>query len=266
MQNPKVIDERIADRAAKRNDPQSEENDTEQRGEGEFKSKRRLAFLDLLLEAYDRGEISREGIREEVDTFMFEGHDTTAAGLTWALYLLARHPHIQQQVHEEVDKFFEQRPETLTVNDLKDLRYLECVVKYGQYGHTLDLVITREEQTFIKNLLGFDPALSDHIMIRCNLDFCKPVAQDLLSFRRLRATDMDKLSSDLEDSALIRSPLNDDLSLAIDQFNSTLQSIIDNHAPIVRRSVTLCPYAPWFPDEIKVANREKKTGKTMARA
>lgn len=128
----KVIDERIADRAAKKNDLQTEGNDTEQGEEGEFKRKRRLAFLDLLLEAYDKGEISREGIGEEVDTFMFEGHDTTAAGLTWALYLLARHPHVQQQVHEEVDKFFEQRPETLTVEDLKDLRYLECVVKEAQ--------------------------------------------------------------------------------------------------------------------------------------
>ena len=43
-------------------------------------------------------------------------------------------------------------------------------------GHTLHLVITREEQSFIKNLLVFDPALSDHFMIQCNLDFCKPVA------------------------------------------------------------------------------------------
>ena len=49
---------------------------------------------------------------------------------------------------------------------------------------------------------------------------------------------------------LIRSPLNDDLSLAFDQFNSTLQSMIDNHAPIIRRSVTLCPYTPQFTDEI----------------
>ena len=126
-------------------------------------------------------------------------------------------------------------------------------------GHTLDLVITREEQSFIKNLLVFDPALSDHFMIQCNLDFFKPVAQGQeLSFRRLRAIDMNKFSSDLEDSALIRSPLNDDLSLAIDQLNSTLQAIIDNHAPIIRRSVTLHPYAPWFTDEIKVAKRKRR--------
>lgn len=40
--------------------------------EDDFGSRRRVALLDLLLKAESRGEIDLEGIREEVNTFMFE--------------------------------------------------------------------------------------------------------------------------------------------------------------------------------------------------
>ena len=85
-----------------------------------------------------------------------------------------------------------------------------------------------------------------------SLDYILLVAGGIVlkNNQRLRAIDMYKFSSDLEGSMLIRSPLNDDLSLAFDQFNTTVQSMIDNHAPIIRRSVTLRPYAPWFTDKI----------------
>ena len=53
--------------------------------------------------------LSDEDIRAEVDTFMFEGHDTTASGIVWALYNLARYPEHQLKCREEVDAIFEEK-------------------------------------------------------------------------------------------------------------------------------------------------------------
>uniref|UniRef100_T1JES0 Cytochrome P450 n=1 Tax=Strigamia maritima TaxID=126957 RepID=T1JES0_STRMM len=91
----------------------------------------RLAFLDLLIQAADGGRnLSDLDIREEVDTFMFEGHDTTAAAISWALYLLGSHPHIQRKVHEEIDSIFgDDFTKRIRSEDLKEVKYLECVIK-----------------------------------------------------------------------------------------------------------------------------------------
>ncbi|XP_011704949.1 PREDICTED: cytochrome P450 4C1-like, partial [Wasmannia auropunctata] len=57
--------------------------------------KKRLALLDLLIAASREGLLTDSDIREEVDTFMFEGHDTTAMGIFFLLLLLAEHKDIQ---------------------------------------------------------------------------------------------------------------------------------------------------------------------------
>jgi cytochrome P450 len=61
-------------------------------------------LLDLLLAARDEESgtgMSDGQLRDEVLTLLFAGHDTTASGLSWAWYLLARHPQVQEALHDE---------------------------------------------------------------------------------------------------------------------------------------------------------------------
>ena len=37
---------------------------------------------------------------------MFEGHDTTASGLSWFLFNVAVRPHFQEKCREEIDGYF----------------------------------------------------------------------------------------------------------------------------------------------------------------
>ncbi|XP_071538539.1 cytochrome P450 4C1 [Panulirus ornatus] len=92
--------------------------------------KRRLALLDLLMEYSEKERsLSDEDIREEVDTFMFEGHDTTAAAVNWSLYLLGHHPEIQARVHEELDSLFGDSNRPVSMDELRELKYTENCIK-----------------------------------------------------------------------------------------------------------------------------------------
>ncbi|KFO35136.1 Cytochrome P450 4V2 [Fukomys damarensis] len=94
-------------------------------------TKKGKAFLDLLLSVTDDegNKLSPEEIREEVDTFMFEGHDTTASAINLSLYLLGWYPEIQKKVDSELDEVFGKSNRPVTLEDLKKLKYLEVVIK-----------------------------------------------------------------------------------------------------------------------------------------
>lgn len=97
----------------------------------EFGQKQRMALLDVLLQATIDGQpLSNADIREEVDTFMFEGHDTTTSAICFTLYLISRHSLIQQKILQEINAILPNDGEhNVTLRDLSELKYLECVIK-----------------------------------------------------------------------------------------------------------------------------------------
>ncbi|XP_021369743.1 phylloquinone omega-hydroxylase CYP4F2-like [Mizuhopecten yessoensis] len=108
--------------------------------EKKFQPKPRyLDFLDILLSARDEtGQgLSDAEIRDEADTFLFEGHDTTASGITWTLFALAGHPHFQAKVKGEIDDVSKGRKcKDIQWEDLPKLQYLTQCIKEGMRLHS----------------------------------------------------------------------------------------------------------------------------------
>jgi len=88
-------------------------------------------LLSMLLLAVDEegdgGRFTDEQVRDQSMTLLIAGHDTTAAGLTWLFYCLARQPQIAGLVQQELDAVLGGREPT--ANDLPRLNYTERVVK-----------------------------------------------------------------------------------------------------------------------------------------
>jgi cytochrome P450 len=87
-------------------------------------------LLGLLMAARDEetGEAMPDlQLRDEVMTLFVAGHDTTANGLAWTLYLLAQHPEQRARLEAEVDEVLAGKP--ATVEDAAKLKFAAAVFR-----------------------------------------------------------------------------------------------------------------------------------------
>ncbi|XP_074060428.1 cytochrome P450 4F3-like isoform X2 [Macrotis lagotis] len=103
-------------------------------------------FIDILLLAKDEDgkTLSDKDIQAEADTFMFRGHDTTASGISWALYNLAQHQEYQDRCRQEIQELLRGRqPEQIEWDDLAQMPFLTMCIKESLRLHPPVLGISR---------------------------------------------------------------------------------------------------------------------------
>lgn len=125
---------------------------------------KRKAFLDLLLETEEKnpGVLTPMGLQEEVDTFMFEGHDTTSAAIVHALYALATNPEVQKRCWEEQHEIFGSDKREPSREDLQEMVYLEMFIK--------EVLRLYPSVPYISRTLTEDLKLSDGRIIPSNVN------------------------------------------------------------------------------------------------
>ncbi|XP_075226509.1 cytochrome P450 4C1-like isoform X1 [Lycorma delicatula] len=82
-------------------------------------------LLDLLIDY----NMTDEEIKSQVNTFMAAGYDTVATTINFTIYCLMKYPETQDKVIEELNEIFGDSDRPATNDDLKNMKYLECVIK-----------------------------------------------------------------------------------------------------------------------------------------
>lgn len=124
------VDQAVKNAKAKAQKVTGLRDDLDDIDENDIGEKRRLAFLDLMIETahYNPNQLSQDEIKQQVDTIMFEGHDTTAAGSSFALCMLGVHKDVQEKVMQEQNAIFGDSDREVTFADTVEMKYLERVI------------------------------------------------------------------------------------------------------------------------------------------
>ena len=76
-------------------------------------------------------------------------------------------------------------------------------------------------------------------------------------YSKLKLIDITKLEEDICNSQLYQD-LPNDLNMLLDCYNTTLRSLLDDHAPVCSRHVSTRPRLLWFNEDIIQARRDRR--------
>ena len=127
-------------------------------------------------------------------------------------------------------------------------------------NHTLDLIIARSNDALIHKVSVMEPALSDHQAVQCKIMLAKPhFIRKEISYRKLKAIDYSRLNNDIDTNEQLNvSTSHLSLDDLVELYEKVLKSLLDDHAPIRKKVITLRPKTPWYSKAIQQQKVERR--------
>ena len=128
-------------------------------------------------------------------------------------------------------------------------------------GHILDPVITRRGELPIRNITYDHSIRSDHYAVIFTIPISAPPStKQTVNIQKWQNINTDAFCEDIKSSDILSALLNPSTSAtdAFSTYNTTLEALLDNHAPVVKRTMTIRTESPWFNAEIKMAKAKRR--------
>ena len=162
-----------------------------------------------------------------------------------------------------------ENPHTRNFNHILGCNGLQQHVNEATHymGHILDVIISRDTSVTITNTEVQDIGLCDnygkltrdHYAIICTLEYphVPESSRQLVSYRNFRSIDVINLRHDIRSSAILNDT-NGTVDELTDRYINGLSSVIDIHAPLQQKYVTIRPHAPWYTDKLREEKRKRR--------
>ena len=125
-------------------------------------------------------------------------------------------------------------------------------------GHTLDLLISHKMENLVQDITILRGLPSDHFAVIGQINFSRPKQpKRTILYRKLGDIDLERFKQDIRKSSLILAQSESAADL-VDQYNNILRALLDQHAPVRTKVVTVRPRVPWYTDELHEAKSRKR--------
>ena len=136
------------------------------------------------------------------------------------------------------------------------------------FGHTLDVIMSRDNDTLVSNVQVKDIGLcddngtliNDHYAIICDLTKLKScqVQQKSVSYRKFKDINLERFKEDIQRSSVL-SNVSGSANELMDRYVSGIKILLEVHAPLIQRTITPRQNAPWYTEEIRNSKRKRRS-------